>query len=157
MSVSAIEELLKRIHTYVLKVTNDPNVLKTHRHEYQAAVDGWKTLIKSLPGGVGIGAEEFEKYLLSIARMDAHDKKAFAAKWLHGKPPHSIPTHGQKAVSPQTPSVLVQPRLPGPGASPAELATYQKDLAKYNRMFEMLSKIMANSHEMKKALISNIR
>jgi hypothetical protein len=31
----------------------------------------------------------------------------------------------------------------------------QGDLGKYNRMFEMYSKIMANSHEMKKSLIAN--
>ena len=40
-------------------------------------------------------------------------------------------------------------------ATSVELVEYQRDLGKYNRMFEMMSKIMANSHEMKKALIGN--
>ena len=38
----------------------------------------------------------------------------------------------------------------------AQLAQFQRDLGKYNRMFEMYSKIMANAHEMKKALIANL-
>ena len=33
--------------------------------------------------------------------------------------------------------------------------TPSQNLGKYNRMFEMYSKIMANAHEMKKALIGN--
>ena len=37
------------------------------------------------------------------------------------------------------------------------LLDYQRALAKLNQVYEMQSKIMANSHEMKKALIANIR
>ena len=43
----------------------------------------------------------------------------------------------------------------GGDPSEADLAKFQRDLGRYNRMFEMFSKIMANSHEMKKALIAN--
>lgn len=50
---------------------------------------------------------------------------------------------------------LTEPAMPGPNASEADLAKYQRDLGKYNRMFEMMSKIMANSHDMKKAIIGN--
>jgi hypothetical protein len=50
---------------------------------------------------------------------------------------------------------LAEPTAPPPNATPAQLAEYQRALGKYNRMFEMYSKIMANSHEMKKALIGN--
>ena len=32
-----------------------------------------------------------------------------------------------------------------------------RDLGRYNRMFELMSKIMQSAHEMKKALIGNIR
>ena len=53
-------------------------------------------------------------------------------------------------------SSLSEPKDPGPNATEADLARYQRDLGKYNRMFEMYSKIMANAHEMKKALINNI-
>ncbi len=53
-------------------------------------------------------------------------------------------------------SALSEPKDPGPNATEADLARYQRDLGKYNRMFEMYSKIMANAHEMKKALINNI-
>ncbi|MBS1150723.1 MAG: hypothetical protein H6Q89_2421, partial [Myxococcaceae bacterium] len=51
---------------------------------------------------------------------------------------------------------LKEPTFPGKDATEAELAQFQKDLGKYNRMFEMMSKIMANAHEMKKALIGNL-
>ena len=51
---------------------------------------------------------------------------------------------------------LTEPTFPGDKATEADLAKFQKDLGKYNRMFEMYSKIMANAHEMKKALISNL-
>ena len=52
-------------------------------------------------------------------------------------------------------SSLSEPKDPGPNATEADLARYQRDLGKYNRMFEMYSKIMANAHEMKKSLIAN--
>ena len=43
------------------------------------------------------------------------------------------------------------------GFRPVErLGEFQKKLGKYNRMFEMMSKVMANAHEMKKALIANL-
>jgi hypothetical protein len=51
---------------------------------------------------------------------------------------------------------LEEPKFPGKDATEAELAQFQKDLGKYNRMYEMMSKIMANAHEMKKALIGNL-
>ena len=51
---------------------------------------------------------------------------------------------------------LKEPEFPGKDATEAQLAQFQKDLGKYNRMFEMMSKIMANAHEMKKALIGNL-
>jgi hypothetical protein len=50
---------------------------------------------------------------------------------------------------------LTEPPFPGKDATEAELAQFQKDLGKYNRMYEMMSKIMANSHEMKKNVIGN--
>ena len=51
---------------------------------------------------------------------------------------------------------IAVPTAPGPNATPAEMMRYQRDLQKYNRMFEMYSKIMQNAHEMKKNLISNL-
>ncbi len=51
---------------------------------------------------------------------------------------------------------LTEPPFPGKNATEAELAQFQKDLGKYNRMYEMMSKIMANSHEMKKSIIGNL-
>ncbi len=51
---------------------------------------------------------------------------------------------------------LTEPKFPGKDATEAELAQFQKDLGKYNRMYEMMSKVMANAHEMKKALIGNL-
>jgi hypothetical protein len=51
---------------------------------------------------------------------------------------------------------LTEPPFPGKDATEAQLAQFQKDLGKYNRMYEMMSKIMANSHEMKKSIIGNI-
>jgi hypothetical protein len=50
---------------------------------------------------------------------------------------------------------LKEPKFPGKDANEAELAQFQKDLGKYNRMYEMMSKIMANAHEMKRAIIGN--
>jgi hypothetical protein len=50
---------------------------------------------------------------------------------------------------------LTEPPFPGKDATEAQLAQFQKDLGKYNRMYEMMSKIMANSHEMKKAIIGS--
>lgn len=51
---------------------------------------------------------------------------------------------------------LTEPKVPGKDATEQELAQFQKDMGKYNRMYEMMSKIMANSHEMKKSIIGNI-
>jgi hypothetical protein len=51
---------------------------------------------------------------------------------------------------------LKEPKFPGKDATEAELAQFQKDLGKYNRMYEMMSKVMANSHEMKKSLVGNL-
>ena len=51
----------------------------------------------------------------------------------------------------------VEPTAPPADADEATVMRYQLDLQKYNQMFDMYSKIMANSHEMKKALIDNIR
>ena len=51
---------------------------------------------------------------------------------------------------------LQEPPFPGKDATEAQLAQFQKDLGKYNRMYEMMSKVMANAHEMKKALIGNL-
>ncbi len=51
---------------------------------------------------------------------------------------------------------LEEPPFPGKNASEAEIAEFQKNLGKYNRMYEMMSKVMANAHEMKKSLISNL-
>lgn len=56
--------------------------------------------------------------------------------------------------------LLEEPEFPkgknGKDPSEADLAKYQKDLGKYNRMYEMFSKIMANAHEMKKGIIANM-
>jgi hypothetical protein len=50
----------------------------------------------------------------------------------------------------------VEPVAPPADADEATVMRYQLDLQKYNPMLEMYSKIMANSHEMKKAMIDNI-
>jgi hypothetical protein len=62
-----------------------------------------------------------------------------------------------EATAEPVPEVPVEPTPPPPDAGEATLATYQADLARYNRMFEMYSKIMSNAHEMKKSIIDNIR
>jgi hypothetical protein len=62
-----------------------------------------------------------------------------------------------EATAEPVPEVPVEPTPPPPDADEATLATYQADLARYNRMFEMYSKIMSNAHEMKKSIIDNIR
>ena len=54
------------------------------------------------------------------------------------------------------PEAPVAPTPPPEGADEVTIATYQREHGKYNRMIEMYSKIMANAHEMKKALIENL-
>ncbi|MEQ1764574.1 MAG: hypothetical protein ABL984_15700 [Pyrinomonadaceae bacterium] len=135
MSNPSTEELLRKVHGFVAKAINDPQVITNNRSEFQAVVDAWKLLASILPGVGKIGAEEFGKYLAGLVKMAAQDKVTFNAKWQQAKP------------SPPSPPLA--------NATQADVARYQRDLGKYNRMFEMYSKIMANSHEMKKALISN--
>lgn len=137
MSNPSTEELLRKVHSFVAKAINDPKIIANNRTEFQAVVNAWKVLSSILPGVAKIGAEQFGNYLSGLARMAAQDKMSFNAKWQQAKP---IPG---------------PPSLPSAYASTAELTQYQRELGKYNRMFEMYSKIMANSHEMKKALISN--
>ncbi len=62
-----------------------------------------------------------------------------------------------ETVDEPMPEMPVAPEPPSPDADEATLMNYQRDLAKYNRMFEMYSKIMSDAHEMKKALIDNMR
>lgn len=128
---AAAEELMRRIHDYVSRVMHDPTLIQKNRGEFQAVVNAWKILNKMLPG-VLITPEEFQKILINQAKAAFHERMDIVA------------------------TSLSEPRFPGPNATEAELAKFQKDLGKYNRMFEMYSKIMANSHEMKKALIGNL-
>lgn len=137
MSNPSAEELLRKVHSFVAKAVNDPKTVTNKGSEFQAVVNAWKLLGSILPGIGRIGADEFQKYLSGLAKMSAQDKMSFGAKWQQAKPMPSPPP------------------FPSAFASEADLAQYQRDLGKYNRMFEMYSKIMANSHEMKKALISN--
>jgi hypothetical protein len=60
-----------------------------------------------------------------------------------------------EATAEPVPEMPVEPTPPPADADEAEMAEYQVKLAKYNRMFEMYSKITANAHEMKQALIRN--
>ncbi len=62
-----------------------------------------------------------------------------------------------EATAEPMPEMPVEPTPPPEGADEATLMTYQADLARYNRMFEMYSKIMSNAHEMKKSIIDNMR
>ena len=55
------------------------------------------------------------------------------------------------------PEAPMAPAPPPDDADEVTLATYQRDMAKYNRMMEMYSNIMANAHEMKKGIIDNLR
>ncbi len=61
-----------------------------------------------------------------------------------------------EATAEPVPETPVAPTPPPADADEAALVAYQVELANYNRMFEMYSKIMANAHEMKKALIQNL-
>jgi len=131
------EELLRKVHSFVAKAINDPKIVASKGSEFQAVVNAWNLLGSILPGFGRIGAEEFQKYLSGLAKMGAQDKMTFGAKWQQAKP------------------MPGPPPIPSAMASQADLAQYQRDLGKYNRMFEMYSKIMSNSHEMKKALIGN--
>jgi len=137
MSNPATEELLRKVHSYVAKAVNDPGIVAKNRSEFQAVVNAWKLLGSILPGVNSVSAEDFEKYLSGMVRLAAQEKMRFNAQWQQAKPQPSPPS------------------MPSAYASQADLARYQRDLGKYNRMFEMYSKIMSNSHEMKKAFISN--
>lgn len=55
------------------------------------------------------------------------------------------------------PEMPVEPTAPPADADEATLAAYQVAIAKYNRMFEMYSKILSDTHEMKKSIIDNLR
>ena len=125
------EELMRRIHSFVSRVMKDPTLIQKNRGEFQTVVDAWKILYNVLPGIVKITAEEFEKILIAQSKAKHHERMKFASEGLK------------------------EPTFPGPKATEVQLAQYQKELGKYNRMFEMYSKIMANAHEMKKSLISN--
>lgn len=154
---AAVEELMRRVHGYVSRVTNDPTLIQKNRSELQFMVDAWKKLNRMLPRVAAISAEEFEKYLLSQITNNLSERVAFAAQWLQCKPPQSLPTaRAATTSSPAASPVFVTPLAPRPGATPAELLAYQQNVAKCNRMFEMYSKIMANAHEMKKSLIANL-
>ena len=152
------EELLKRIHDYVAGLVRDPTLIQRNRSELQAVVAAWNTLSQMLPGVAKIGAEEFEKYLFALVAMEVRDKMAFAAKWLQARPAISHPSPSvAKKIDPATTAHLHARRsVSGEAKTAIELADYQRDLAKINRMFEAYSKIMASSHEMKKALIGNL-
>ena len=157
MSGDVVDVLLQRVHAYVLRVMKDPNLLQTTRGEFQAVIDAWKVLGRLLPGIAGIGAEEFQKILLSQGTKSLHERMAFAARWLQSQPsPSTTPPQAAKTFSPAPSQGNVAPLQPPLGATAAQLMQYQRNLGKYNRMFEMYSKILSNSHEMKKALIGNL-
>jgi hypothetical protein len=125
-----IEDLMDRIHSFVTRVMNDPSLLQKNRQEFTATVEAWRKVQSSMPGVVKMTAQQFEAMLTEQAKADRQTRMKFAAD-------------------------LAGPTSPGPNATEAQLARYQRDLGKYNRMFEMYSKIMANSHEMKKSIIGN--
>ncbi len=156
MSHNAVDEQLKRIHDYVTKLVRAPISTQRQPGEIQAVLAAWKTLNTMLPAVAKMSVHEFEKYLLTLIAMDARDKLSFGAKWLQAAPAASRPplapakSSGSSVVQPP----FVEPLKPRTNAT--ELAEHQRSLAKYNRRFEMYSKIMANSHEMKKALIGNL-
>lgn len=152
------DELLTRIHDYVARLIRDPTLIQRNRSEFQAVVAAWNALRQMLPGVAKIGAGEFEKYLLGLVAMEAGDKMAFAVKWLQARPAMSHPSPGvaKNLGSAPMAHLDVQRNVNREVKTATELAQYQRDMAKYNRMFEMYSKIMANSHEMKKALIGNL-
>lgn len=71
-----------------------------------------------------------------------------------GLPGMPSPVEGTFDPMPQMP---VEPTPPPEGADQLALDQYQRDMAKYNRMFEMYSKIMSETYEMKKSIINNLR
>ena len=158
MSDNPVEELLKRIHDSVSKLVRVPISAHKNPGEFQAVLAAWKTLNTLLPGVAKISVDEFEKYLLTLIAMDVRDKLAFGAKWLQATPAlsHPNPAPAKIASASAAQTRVLEPLKPPRNATASELAEYQRSLAKYNRMFEMYSKIMANSHEMKKALIGNL-
>lgn len=133
MTTPHTEDLMRRVHSYVSRVMNDPSHLQKNRAELNTVVNLWNQLHRLLPNIVKITAEEFRQILTAQAKAPAHERAAF------------------------TIDALKEPKYPGQYASETQLAQYQRDLGKYNRMFEMYSKIMANAHEMKKSIIGNIR
>ena len=158
MSHSALDELLTRIHDYVTKLVRAPISAHKNPGEFQAVLAAWKTLNTMLPTVAKMSVDEFEKYLLTLIAMDVRDKLAFGAKWLQATPAlsHPNPASAKIAGASAAQTRVVEPLKPPRNATASELAEYHRSLAKYNRMFEMYSKIMANSHEMKKALIGNL-
>ena len=71
-----------------------------------------------------------------------------------GLPGITSPIETMDEAMPEAP---VAPTPPPDGADEASLATYQAEMAKYNRMMEMYSNVMSNAHEMKKSIIDNFR
>lgn len=157
MSDDAVDVLLQRIHAYVLRVMKDPKLLQSNGAEFQSVIAAWKLLGRLVPGFTQIGADEFQAILLKQAARSFHERMAFVAKWLLSNKSASQPVpQSAKKTNPASSPGLAEPPPPPPNATQAQLAEYQRALGKYNRMFEMYSKIMANSHEMKKALIGNL-
>ena len=156
MSSEVVDLLLNRVHAYVLKVMKDPKLLHANRAEFQSVMQAWTNLGRLLPGFAKIGANEFAAMLVKQAAKSVHERMAFVAKWLPSYQSHWPPApQAAKSTTSPSPAGLVEPTPPAANATQAQLAEYQRALGKYNRMFEMYSKIMANSHEMKKALIGN--
>lgn len=52
---------------------------------------------------------------------------------------------------------LTEPPLPGKDATEQELAKFQRDLGKYNRMLELMSKVISIGNDTKKGIQSNFR
>lgn len=136
------DELINRIFSYMARAAKDPGIVNRQPGEFDAIVSAWRLLSISVPGLLPFGAEEFQRYVITNGTKAAAE--AFLAS-------------ANKRVRPVGPLSNSRPSSPPANASATQMAQFNKSLAKYNRMFEMMSKIMQNQHEMKKSIIGNLR
>lgn len=69
--------------------------------------------------------------------------------------PSSGGTTADKAIAML--GTLTEPALPGKDATEQELAKFQRDLGKYNRLVELMSKVISSDNDVKKSVLQNIR
>lgn len=123
-----------RFFNFMTKVLNDPGVITKDPGEYNAILAGVRLLNVAIPGMI-FDAAQAAALFKALAAKNAATAGKLRREVNRGIQPAGVP-------------------IPYPNAPSTSLS--EADLEKSNRMFEMFSKIMANSHEMKKAIIGNL-